>query len=101
MALWRSAGTVEPSGWYEQLTDAYAEPHRCYHTQQHIAECLEEFDEARHLARDPVAIELALWFHDAVYNPRAADNEEQSALLLKACVSETPMAESLIATACK
>jgi len=58
------------------------------YNQQHIAECLAEFDPARHLARAPEALELALWFHDAVYDPAAGDNEERSAELAKSCLAE-------------
>jgi predicted metal-dependent HD superfamily phosphohydrolase len=101
-SLWKQAGIAEPpAGWYEQLMNAYAEPHRHYHTQQHIAECLTEFDEARHLIQQPIAVELALWFHDAVYDPKAADNEEQSALLFKRCAAEIPLPDSLIETGSK
>src|SRR5258705_10576692 len=96
LALCKMAGTAEaPAGWYERLTTAYAEPHRHYHNQQHIAECLAEFDQARHLAAQPAAVELALWFHDAVYNPRARDNEEQSAALLKRCAAEGRMSDAV------
>src|SRR6185436_9293929 len=85
--LWQAAGaTGEPAGWYEKLTAAYAEPQRHYHNQQHIAECLAEFDRARHLTQQPVELELALWFHDAVYEPKASDNEEQSAALAQHCL---------------
>ncbi len=85
--LWQAAGAAGDSAiWYEQLTQAYAEPHRHYHNQQHIAECLAEFDGARHLAHEPNEVEMALWFHDAVYDPKAGDNEEQSALLAKRCL---------------
>ena len=70
------------------MTNAYAEDHRHYHNQQHIAECLNEFDAARHLVRQAEAVELALWFHDAVYDPRAGDNEERSAALAKECLDE-------------
>ena len=94
-ALWRSAGVQPPTGWYERLTAAYAEAQRHYHTQQHIAECLAEFDQARHLATEPIAVELALWFHDAVYNPRASDNEEQSAALARRCLSEAGIRSKL------
>jgi len=90
-----------PAAWYERLTTAYAEPHRHYHNQRHIAECLVEFDEAQHLSGNAVAIELALWFHDAVYDPRAVDNEEQSVVLLKRCAAETSLAHSLVKTACE
>ena len=87
--LWQSAGAGESApGWYERLADAYAEPQRHYHNQQHIAECLAEFDQARSWARQPAAVEFALWFHDAVYDPKAGDNEEKSAALARGCLAE-------------
>lgn len=75
--------------WYNQLLQLYSEPHRHYHSCQHIAECFKEFDRARVLAREPLAVELAIWFHDAIYNPRAADNEERSAGLAAQFLTET------------
>src|SRR5579862_8801291 len=57
--------------WYDRLAKAYGEPQRHYHNHRHIAECLAEFDQARGLAGDAVTVELALWFHDAVYDPKA------------------------------
>jgi predicted metal-dependent HD superfamily phosphohydrolase len=68
-----------PPAWFEQLTALYNEPHRHYHNALHIADCLAEFDRAHHLASNPVAVEFAIWFHDARYEPRASDNEERSA----------------------
>ena len=64
---------------YERLLDAYAETHRHYHTAAHIAACLDELDGARDLATFPGEVELALWFHDAVYEPMSGDNERRSA----------------------
>jgi predicted metal-dependent HD superfamily phosphohydrolase len=57
----------------------YAESHRKYHTLRHLEECLSHLDEVQHLAVRPAEIELALWFHDAIYDVRRQDNEERSA----------------------
>jgi predicted metal-dependent HD superfamily phosphohydrolase len=64
---------------FEHLTQRYAEKHRHYHTAQHIGECLAQFDAARELCVHEGEVEIALWFHDALYEPRAKDNEAQSA----------------------
>lgn len=81
-AFWRKAGAQgDPGQPYANLVARYAEPHRAYHNLAHIAHCLDEFEAARSLAGDPNAIEMAIWFHDAVYDPKAKDNEERSAEL--------------------
>lgn len=78
--LWTALGVqVVPGGLYNQLVRAWGEPQRHYHTLQHLRECLAHFDAASSLARRPEEVELALWFHDAVYDPRRQDNEERSA----------------------
>ena len=64
---------------FAALTLRYAEAHRHYHTAQHIAACLAHFDGAHSLCAHEAEVELALWFHDAIYEPRAKDNEAQSA----------------------
>jgi predicted metal-dependent HD superfamily phosphohydrolase len=80
--FWIRAGAVgDPTPVYQDLATRYTEPHRAYHTLAHIAHCLQELQPARFLADEPVAVELALWYHDAIYDPRARDNEAQSALL--------------------
>lgn len=82
-ALWTRLGaTGDPEPPHRDLLARYAEPHRAYHTIAHIAHCLAELETVRAAARDADAVELALWFHDAVYDPRAKDSEERSALLL-------------------
>jgi predicted metal-dependent HD superfamily phosphohydrolase len=68
---------------HEALLRRYREPHRRYHTLQHLAECFERLDELRPLVRAAREVTLALWFHDAIYEPRRDDNEERSADLAR------------------
>ena len=68
---------------FNLLFNAYTELQRFYHTVQHIVECLDLFHQIKHHLNDPIAVELTIWFHDAVYDPQASNNEEQSAELMK------------------
>jgi predicted metal-dependent HD superfamily phosphohydrolase len=52
---------------------------RRYHTLAHLGDCLREFEGAVALAERPAELEMALWFHDAVYRTWRADNEARSA----------------------
>jgi predicted metal-dependent HD superfamily phosphohydrolase len=64
---------------FANLIAAYDEPQRRYHTLQHLHECLSLFETYRALAIEPDEVEVSLWFHDAIYQVRASDNEEKSA----------------------
>ena len=80
--LWRGVGKgVSPAECFNELVALYSEPQRHYHNQHHIADCLSVFDQVKSLASDPKAVELAIWFHDAIYDTHAADNEEWSSKL--------------------
>jgi len=63
----------------QRLVEAYQEPHRRYHTEQHLKECLTIFGEHPECAQEPGEVEMALWFHDAIYNVNSFDNEARSA----------------------
>ena len=78
-AAWQALGGNGAEPLHAALLARYAEPHRAYHTQQHLAECLALFDTVRGLAERPAEVEIALWFHDALYDVHRHDNEAQSA----------------------
>jgi predicted metal-dependent HD superfamily phosphohydrolase len=71
-----------PDSLQDRLAARYAEPHRRYHTWTHVLACLD----ARSQLTDAVLpeVDLALLFHDAVYEPLRSDNEARSADLLLA-----------------
>lgn len=64
---------------YGALVDRYSERGRFYHTQEHVAACLRHLDGCIDAVDEPREVELALWFHDAVYNPLSGSNERDSA----------------------
>lgn len=63
----------------QRLATCYQEPQRRYHTLQHLLECITHLEEAAGLATAPGEVEIALWFHDAIYDVRGHDNELRSA----------------------
>lgn len=84
LELWRRLQLKgDPLPVFGELAAKYQESHRAYHNLDHIQQCLVEFEPARGLAKDPDSVELAIWFHDAIYDPRRKDNEEQSAEVFK------------------
>ena len=66
------------------LRQRYSEPQRCYHTQAHIDALLRWADALRAEIADHEAVHWAIWYHDAIYDPQAKDNEERSAQLAEA-----------------
>lgn len=89
--IWqRGGGGASAAGAiFAELRAHYREPHRHYHTEAHIIECLTRLDEAAQVTppRDAGA-ELAVWFHDAIYQPGARDNESKSAEWFLQCACE-------------
>ena len=71
---WRGAAPPGADRLGRDLLERWREPHRHYHTVEHLAAMLA-------IVGERPAVELAAWFHDAVYDPRAGDNEEASAAL--------------------
>ncbi len=66
------------------LVGRYSEPHRRYHTLHHVADVLDQIEglvAQGEAVVDIDAVELAAWFHDAVYQPGGPENESRSAQL--------------------
>lgn len=64
-----------------ELSALYQAGDRHYHNLTHIEAMLALAGEYRALLDDPDAVEAAIWFHDAIYDSRAKDNEAKSAEL--------------------
>ncbi|CCV06641.1 conserved hypothetical protein [Mesorhizobium metallidurans STM 2683] len=64
-----------------ELAALYRAKDRHYHNLAHIEAMLALAGEYRALLSDPEAVEAAIWFHDAIYDSRAKDNEARSAAL--------------------
>ncbi|MDO8379503.1 phosphohydrolase [Phenylobacterium sp.] len=66
------------------LEAAYAQPHRRYHTRAHIEQCLALLHQVPDLMdSERQVLTYAIWWHDAVYDPTASDNEARSAEMAK------------------
>ena len=79
-AAWHALGVASANeALCIELQRSYSEPQRHYHTLQHLGECLAWFEREKELAERPGEVALALWFHDAVYEVHAHDNEARSA----------------------
>lgn len=77
-----------PAALREALISRYSEPHRHYHTLDHIYAMLKHFAAFGSLCRQPELIDAAIWFHDAIYNPTRRDNEARSADLATEYLSD-------------
>lgn len=64
-----------------ELEALYGASDRHYHGLAHIAALLDLLLQHRTAFSDPQAVEAAIWFHDAIYDSRAKDNEARSAAL--------------------
>lgn len=87
-------------GMYQNLLKQYGEPHRAYHTREHIRSCLQLWVEIKETLVQPHAVALALFFHDAIYDPRRQDNEARSALLFEEVGRLSRLDTELVARVC-
>jgi len=78
-SLMRAMGIPPSIECFEKLKKAYSEKHRFYHTAKHIEAMLNHLDSTVELSEHPHELELAIWFHDAIYKPFSSKNELDSA----------------------
>ena len=83
-ALWSRRIGAGAGAVFDQLDTLYREPHRRYHTAAHIEHCLRQFDFAADWMDESDVVEMALWFHDAIYDVPGKENELRSAELFAA-----------------
>jgi predicted metal-dependent HD superfamily phosphohydrolase len=81
---------------HQALLTAYSEKHRRYHTAAHINATLKHLDTVTDLANNACEIEIALWFHDAIYKPFSASNELDSAVWASTFLSDNGVAKERI-----
>jgi predicted metal-dependent HD superfamily phosphohydrolase len=81
---------------FQDLIIAYSQPHRYYHNLRHIQQVFDVVAEMRSQADNFVAIGLAVWFHDVIYNPKATDNEEKSALYARKILTQLETSPEIV-----
>ncbi|MEN9990648.1 MAG: hypothetical protein RLZZ224_350 [Verrucomicrobiota bacterium] len=98
MELVEFLGADRPTAkrWFDRLEQCYREPHRRYHTLEHLEECLEELDEIEGDEERLALMEVALWFHDAVRDPKSHNNTTASAAMAKEFLLECHASDSVI-----
>lgn len=97
-ALGAAGRRAQSAALHRALCDAWAEPHRAYHATQHLQECLAAAHEAAAdlPARRRALLQMALWFHDAVYDVHAHDNEARSAAWARQALAGLGMPDAAV-----
>ncbi|MET8431012.1 metal-dependent phosphohydrolase [Nocardia sp. NPDC004860] len=85
----------------EDLVRRYREPHRRYHTVEHLAAMLAVIDDLAADAEDLDAVRYAAFFHDAVYAVDGTDNEEASARLAETALPALGVGADTVAEAAR
>ena len=81
---------------FEQLRRAYSSRSRAYHNLSHVRALLDLRARFNAQITHPAAVDLAIWFHDAVYHTRRKDNEERSAVLANESLTALGVPASVI-----
>jgi predicted metal-dependent HD superfamily phosphohydrolase len=75
----------DPDDWsnrcWKILKFGYCAENRHYHCFNHIDSSLHKMGFVISKLKNPLAVELAIWFHDVIYNPLSRNSEDDSANL--------------------
>ena len=87
------------------LLRAWGQPHRHYHTTEHLHEMLTALDELATAGEldegDALAARVVAWFHDVHYDPRATalgSNEHRSATMARDHLHQLGVPDDVVAT---
>lgn len=80
---------------WEAINSLYNDETRAYHNLDHIEDCLKKLDAWEGEVEDRTSVEIALWFHDIIYDTKRTDNEAASAGLAKHYLDDHPLAEKV------
>ncbi len=99
ISLAREIGLSEAQSAEMQLVFGryFGEKHRHYHNLQHVQAILRHMQHWPENWQDPIAVQLAAWFHDIIYLPHKRDNEHQSARFAERQLREWKLPEEQIA----
>lgn len=84
---------------FDRLVERHSEPHRKYHTLEHVGEVLRVLGRLSAGLENPAPTRLAAWFHDAIYDPRSSTNEADSAKLLQQSLAPLGVPQDILARA--
>lgn len=73
---------------WSEIKKYYSEKTRFYHTFDHIFDIYVQFFKLRTEIKDFETIMFSMFYHDIIYNPQRADNEEQSVVFMQKSLSK-------------
>ncbi|WP_371682544.1 hypothetical protein [Kitasatospora sp. MMS16-BH015] len=91
----QAAAGTDPEPYGLDLLKRWSEPQRRYHTTAHLRAMLDQVDLLAEHAEDADAVRLAVWYHDAVYQPERSENEERSARLALRALADAGVPDAL------
>lgn len=105
LTAWGTLGThlkaASAAAWQREgrrLLRSWSRWPRAYHNCAHLRACLYHLQSTTAPLEDPHAVELALWFHDAIYWPWSHHNEERSAVWAQRFLQQQGLPAQRVAT---